>query len=522
MAKISDIENIVTSGLNHIDALLNNGPGWNYLTPFTNTIAYTFSVASGNQQGVTGQSAFNDAQKNATRGALNHLSNLTGIVFSETANGAAASLHFSLIDIDGPFTSGFASFGASYSYDGNNTITSYTPYAYVYLDNVEWLVQNSDLTPGGQGYETLLHELGHAFGLKHPFEGTPQLPSNQDNTSNTLMSYTHSGGPHSTFNAYDIAALNWIYGGDGLGGALGSGASESGRYWTGTLGADTLTGGNGNDRLQGEAGDDTFIGSAGNDTILGGDGFDTVIYSGSFANYTYSYNAVNDSFTLSSAATGTDWVSGVEMFQFGDISKSASQLQSTDTTAPTLIAGKSLLNAMLVELAVNISPLQENLLAARLQQMINVGFDSPFQIALVLGSNSQFLVNVPLGQNPVSFLAARVSEQKTIIEGSSSTVTLNSAGTTNASGANLQFNIELGTYTHIIQGFGAGDVLNFPQGDLQPSVNNDDYTDGMVELTYASAGSVVTLQLVGLAAAQDAQLNSAADFNAVFGAGSLI
>ena len=42
---------------------------------------------------------------------------------------------------------------------------------------------------GGYVFETFLHELGHALGLKHPFEG-PLLPAEFDNTRYTVMSYT--------------------------------------------------------------------------------------------------------------------------------------------------------------------------------------------------------------------------------------------------------------------------------------------------------------------------------------------
>lgn len=337
MTQVSDVKTVLTSGLTHIDALLDSGPGWNYLTPATNTIAYTFSIASGNEAGQTGQQAFNDAQKNATLGALNYVSNLTGITFSETSNGSAASLHFGMIDISGASTSGLSSWKTSYAFNGNNTITSYSANTYIYLDNVEWLADNSNLTPGGNGYETLLHEIGHSLGLKHPFEGSPQLSSNQDNTANTLMSYTRSGGPYTTFSPYDVAALNWIYGGDGLVGALGVGSNGDGRYWTGTSSADSITAGSSNDLLKGEAGNDTLTGGSGNDTIFGGDGNDDIaVFSGTFAGYTYSYNASNDTFSLTSAATGTDSVSGVETFQFSDVTKSAGQLQTNDTTAPTL------------------------------------------------------------------------------------------------------------------------------------------------------------------------------------------
>ncbi len=337
MTQKSDVESILFSGLNHIDALLSDGPGWNYLTPATNSIAYTFSIASGNEAGKTGQQAFSDAQKNATLGALSYVSNLTGITFSEASNGSAASLHFCLINISGASTTGLCSWGTSYSFNGSNTITSYAANAYVYLDNVEWLSQNSNLTPGGDGYETLLHEIGHALGLKHPFEGSSQLPTSQDSTANTLMSYTRSGGPYASFNSYDLAALNWIYGGDGLVGTLGVNSNGGGRYWTGASDADLITAGSGNDLLKGDAGNDTLTGGAGNDTIFGGDGNDDIaVFSGTFASYTYSYNASNDTFSFANATTGTDSVSGVETFQFSDVTKSSSQLQTSDTTAPIL------------------------------------------------------------------------------------------------------------------------------------------------------------------------------------------
>ncbi|MCX7946890.1 MAG: hypothetical protein N2557_08055, partial [Hydrogenophilus sp.] len=50
---------------------------------------------------------------------------------------------------------------------------------------------------------TLLHELGHALGLKHPFEGAPTLPSAYDNGHWTIMTYTHEA-------AYE-PGINWSY-----------------------------------------------------------------------------------------------------------------------------------------------------------------------------------------------------------------------------------------------------------------------------------------------------------------------
>lgn len=50
--------------------------------------------------------------------------------------------------------------------------------------------RTTEFAKGGYNYFTLVHELGHAFGLKHPFEGANRLPSNQDNTVTSVMSYT--------------------------------------------------------------------------------------------------------------------------------------------------------------------------------------------------------------------------------------------------------------------------------------------------------------------------------------------
>ena len=49
--------------------------------------------------------------------------------------------------------------------------------------------RTADATPGSFLYETFLHELGHALGLKHSFEDIP-LPTEFENTRYTIMSYT--------------------------------------------------------------------------------------------------------------------------------------------------------------------------------------------------------------------------------------------------------------------------------------------------------------------------------------------
>jgi hypothetical protein len=325
MATVSDITTTPISGLNHIDALLDTGPDWNYLTPAGNTLYYSFSITSGNETGQTGQEGFTLAQQAATRTAFDYISKLTGIQFAETVNGADAQIHLCNVNLQGSNVTGLCSWHSSYSYSGTELV-SYEADAYVYLDNVEWFTQNRNLNPGGSGYETLLHELGHALGLKHPFDDSIHLPTSQDNTSNTLMSYTDAGGPHAAYSPYDIAALNWLYGGDGLGGALGINSTTGARYITGTSGADTLTGTAANDKLEGDGG---------NDMIDGGLGLDTAVFRGVLSNYAFAELSNGDLVVTSKdGVDGIDTLRSVETLQFQDMSVSRADVVAADTVAP--------------------------------------------------------------------------------------------------------------------------------------------------------------------------------------------
>ncbi len=221
---VSDLQNMRFSGNPQADALLGGTPVWNFWPDGRKVIYYTFDAGAGSEAAKTGSpvTAFNAAQKQSAKQILAYASSVTGITFAEVATSAQADLHFAATNLQGPSTAGLASSGYSYGYTvPGQVLTSLNIEAVVYLDNVEHAGINNNPTAGGSGYEVLLHEVGHALGLSHPFDSSHPLPSAQDNTNNTVMSYTHAGPNKTTFQGYDLLALDWLYGRDGLGGTYG-------------------------------------------------------------------------------------------------------------------------------------------------------------------------------------------------------------------------------------------------------------------------------------------------------------
>lgn len=205
----------------------------------------------------------------------------------------------------------------------------------VFLNAIPDGSNNLDPADGTYAALTLIHELGHALGLKHPFitpdaggnaEPGPGLPLNEDFSPWSIMSYESvPANYHLKYSILDIAALQYLYGPstavktddvykldlfetniiwDGGGNDVIDGRAikqpihlnlEPG-YW-GYIGARPSTsitdkgqitinfgttiedayGGSANDELIGNSVANQLDGGAGNDTLMGGGGDDILI-----------------------------------------------------------------------------------------------------------------------------------------------------------------------------------------------------------------------------------------------------
>lgn len=177
-----------------IDSLLSTNPSLHDINPRR---TLTFSFATDFQYKVP-LKPFNTATELAVIEILKYCTTIINIEFKFAEKSIDADIHFANCDL--PEEENLAECVIT----PNNGIK-----ALILLDNVDW--DTNYPHKGSLAYEALLHEIGHALGLKHPFEGEHKLPEELDNTENTVMSYNHTKWPNYTFRPFDIKALNYLY-----------------------------------------------------------------------------------------------------------------------------------------------------------------------------------------------------------------------------------------------------------------------------------------------------------------------
>lgn len=323
------------------------------------TVSYGFLTSA---RGLAGDDAWefapnSAAQKTYIRQALAAWSAVANITFQETTAASSASIRFGTNNQSGA-SAGYAYYPSTSSTGGltllaNDTSNNITP------------------SPGSYGYMTIIHEIGHAIGLKHPgnydaggfgSEG-PYLSAAQDNYAYSVMSYNENSALPTTADLtqpsiYDVAAVQYLYGAN-MAAAPGNDTYTLTRssfvtIWdpngTNTLdaGAQTaaavldLRGGTlssiggtlvagvaSGSRIQGArggSGADTIYASGLGDTIDGGADSDTVVFSGASTLYTMAW--ANGALSVAQGSV-VSTLSNIETLRFSNTSISTASVSGT-------------------------------------------------------------------------------------------------------------------------------------------------------------------------------------------------
>ena len=277
------------------------------------TRAQSYLSSSGfNQSFVNSFQQFSALDKVYAREAVNQWAQASGIVLIEVPAGQG-DLKFAKYDFD--YDSGLSS-AAGFAYFPSRDIND----SYVYDQAIGGDVFiNTDVS---NSVFLMLHEIGHALGLEHSFDGENVLASHLDNHSNTVMSYT--GGGSSRLGYLDVQAATHMYGGWSADGDHVSSWSWDAQtveltqigfnigddiYGTGV--SDIIDGRGGNDRLAGFVGDDRLSGGSGSDRIFGGSG-DDILSGGAGNDYIYGGDYQGDGSAGSDTASFADDTGGVD------------------------------------------------------------------------------------------------------------------------------------------------------------------------------------------------------------------
>ena len=364
----------VISGDSRIDALLLSASDrLNSSFAFGTPVVVSYSFPTQLPTAYTGNNAlgwkpFSAQQQSAAREVLGLLQKQINITFVEVNDSPSAGGTIR-------FSDNTQSGSAGYAYQANSSGTSLS--SDIFISNN----YSTNVTPGSYAWTTMVHELGHALGLKHPgnYNATQTtnasavgnfLGVNEDTFYNTIMSYRDSAqGIHDAwFMPYDLLALRYLYGtrafetgnntyaytdavGQSVSTVIDDGGTNTLDFSALTIGANiNLTPGSYSsvgklksgaqalanltislgtviqnvlgtkfgDVIVGNNAGDTFTGGGGSDTVIGGTGIDTVVFSGPRARDVVIKTPSGQTVVDSTGTDGTDTLTAIERLRFSD------------------------------------------------------------------------------------------------------------------------------------------------------------------------------------------------------------
>lgn len=242
---------------------------WNGITQAGSPVIVTYSFVIGadlagweanSPYANSGYTSLTAAQQANFLDALAVYEQAAGIVFVETTSGQGM---INAINTSGSSYGGWANTSSSTTYS--------TGIGELVIDN------SGAYDEGSYGFQTILHELGHAMGLEHPWEGSITLDSAIDDQWHTVMTYNNSLPYTDQLGTLDVAAMLAQYGAAGAVAGWVVTLMAGVLNVTGTLGADDILGVAGSNRLNGGDGADSLCGRQSDDTLHGGAGGDLLL-----------------------------------------------------------------------------------------------------------------------------------------------------------------------------------------------------------------------------------------------------